>query len=60
MATKTKPFQVTRIPSLNGEWIDLHKSEAGNICIDTSAYAEVDPKDLIAALEMVATPNIIE
>ncbi len=43
---KTKPFQVTRIPALNGAWIDIHLSESGNICLQLSGYAEVDPKVL--------------
>jgi hypothetical protein len=49
-ATKTDAFQVTRIPALNGEWIDLHLSESGNICIDVSGYAEVDLDQLVDAL----------
>jgi hypothetical protein len=51
---KTKPFQVTRIPALNGEWVDIHLSETGNICIESSGYAEIDPLILIDAIESVS------
>ncbi len=51
---KTKPFQITRIPALNGEWVDIHLSESGNICIESSGYAEIDPKVLSEAIEKVS------
>jgi hypothetical protein len=51
---KTKPFQVTRIPALNGEWVDMHLSESGNICIESSGYAEVDPEVLAEAINSVS------
>ena len=49
-STKTKPFRVTRIPSANGEWIDIHATEKGNVAIKTSGYAEIDLKELIDSL----------
>lgn len=52
MTAKTKPFNITRIPALNGEWIDLHVSEDGkNVYIDTSGYADVKIDELIDVLE---------
>ena len=51
MRTKTKPFQVTRMPALNGEWIDMHVSESGKVCMSTSGYIEVDSTELIAAIK---------
>lgn len=56
MITKTKPFQVTRVPAVNGEWIDLHISQEGNVCIDTSGYAEVEIDELIEALKSLQHP----
>jgi len=54
--THTKPFKVTRVPAINGEWIDLHLSASGqNVCIDTSGYAEVDIKELIEVLKSLST-----
>lgn len=51
MRTKTKPFQVTRIPALNGEWIDMHVSESGKVCMSTYGYFEVDPPELIGSIK---------
>ncbi len=54
LTTKTKPFQVTRIPALNGGWIDIHLSESGNICVQSSGYAEVKPGVLLKAIQSVS------
>lgn len=52
MTVKTKPFKVTRVPALNGEWIDLHISGDGkNVYIDTSGYADVKIDELIDVLK---------
>lgn len=52
MPVKRKPFKVTRVPALNGEWIDLHTSEDGkHVYLDTSGYADVKLDDLIAVLK---------
>ena len=51
--TKSEPFTVTRVPGLNGEWIDLHRSEGGNVCIDSSDYAEVSITTLMKALRQL-------
>lgn len=48
---KSKPFNVTRIPANNGEWIDIHVTESGNVAIDTSGYVEIDLQELVAALK---------
>lgn len=53
---KTQPFQVLRIPGLNGEWIDLHVSESGTLCIDTSGYIDVDPGVLVSAIQSLMDP----
>ncbi len=50
-AYKDGPFQVTRLPGINGEWLDAHLSNAGNVCVSTSGYVEVDRVQLIAVLE---------
>jgi len=54
--THTKPFKITRVPAINGEWIDLHVSASGqNVYIDTSGYAEVGVKELIQTLKSLST-----
>ena len=53
MALKNKPFNVLRIPALNGEWVHAHMSETGNICINTSGYTEFKPEVLLKALESI-------
>jgi hypothetical protein len=52
--THKKPFQVTRIPALNGEWVDVHVGVSGNICIATSGYAEVPADELIQVLKKLS------
>ena len=42
MTARSLPFQITRIPGLNGEWIDLHRSAEGCLCISVSGYTEID------------------
>ncbi len=52
MPAKTKPFKVTRIPALNGEWMDLHTSEDGkHVYIDTSGYVDLKIDELIEVLK---------
>jgi len=54
MSVKIKPFSVTRIPALNGEWIDLHISDdRKHVYVDTSGYADVKIDELIDALKVL-------
>ena len=53
LPTKTAPFSVTRIPAANGEWIDIHLSERGTLCLQTSGYAELDGDQLIAVIQAI-------
>jgi hypothetical protein len=53
MTTRSAPFPVTRIPGLNGEWIDAHIGLDGRLNISASGYVEIDGEQLIAALEVL-------
>ncbi len=57
LAVKTKPFQVTSIPGLNEEWIDIHLSESGNICVQSSNYAEASAEASAKAICAVEITN---
>lgn len=50
---RREPFPVTRIPGLNGEWMDIHVSESKNLCVDTSGYVELSPETLWQVLRSV-------
>jgi hypothetical protein len=53
ITTRSEPFPVTRIPGLNGEWIDAHIGLDGRLNISASGYVSIDGEQLIAALEVL-------
>lgn len=39
-------INVVRVPSVNGEWLDIHAAEDGSVWLSTTGYVKIDPETL--------------